>query len=218
MEQHLEALRKAVENCDADAAREAARRALEAGVDPIAAIERGAAEGIRKVGEKFEKGEAFLPHLVMAGDAMTEAIRVLEKAIPQGSAKSASRGTIVLGTVKGDIHDIGKNIVGAMLVAAGFKLNDIGKDAPAELFIGKAQETHADIIAASALMTITRPAQRELVEELRRLDLRGSFKLLVGGGTVTPEWAREIGADGYGKNAIEAGKVARGLLESVPGR
>jgi len=210
----LRELEWAIENCDVDAAREAAKKVLEAGVDPIVAIEEGAAKGIRKVGEKFHRGEAFLPHLVLAGDAMTEAVRILEKAIPKEKAKAAKRGTIVIGTVEGDIHDIGKNIVAALLKAAGFEVHDVGKDVSAEKFIEKALEVDADVIAASALMTVTMPAQRELIEELKRRGLRETFKVVVGGGSVYPEWAEEIGADGYGRDATEAIEVIKRLIES----
>ncbi len=210
----LRDLEQAVENCDVEAAREAAKKALKAGVDPILAIEEGAAKGVRKVGEKFQKGEAFLPHLVMAGDAMTEALRILEKAIPKEKAKLAKHGTVVIGTVEGDIHDIGKNIVAALLIAAGFEVHDIGKDVSPERFIEKALEVEADVIAASALMTITMPAQRELIEEIKRRGLKGKSKVVIGGGSVYPEWAKEIGADGYGKDAVEAVEVIKRLVES----
>ena len=209
MDRILRDLEQSIENYDAERAGKAAKKALEAGIDPIVAIE-GAANAVRTVGEKFGRGEAFLPHLVMAADAMTEAVKVLEKAIPK-DAKFAKRGTIVLGTVEGDIHDIGKNIVSAMLTSAGFEVYDVGKDAPPERFMKKAQEVEADIIASSALMTITRPAQRELIEELKRLGLRDKFKVMIGGGSCSHEWAEEIGANGYGKDALEAMKVAKTL-------
>ncbi len=209
----LRDLKQAVENCDVEAAREAAKKALEAGIDPILAIEEGAAKGVREVGEKFQRGEVFLPHLVMAGDAMTEALGILEKAIPKEKAKLAKHGTIVIGTVEGDIHDIGKNIVAALLIAAGFEVHDIGKDVPPGRFIEKALEVDADIIAASALMTITMPAQRDLVEEVKRRGLKGRPKFVIGGGSVYPEWAKEIGADGYGKDAVEAVEIMRRLIE-----
>lgn len=218
VESILRDLEQAVENYDVEAAREAAKRALEAGVDPILAIEEGAAKGVRKVGEKFQRGEVFLPHLVMAGDAMTEALGILEKAIPKEKAKLAKRGTVVIGTVEGDIHDIGKNIVAALLIAAGFEVHDMGKDVSPERFIEKALEVEADVIAASALMTITMPAQRELVEEVKRRGLSGRPKVVIGGGSVYPEWAKEIGADGYGKDAVEAVEVIRRLVESKSNR
>lgn len=210
-EEILEYLNQAILNYDTEAARKAAKRVLDERVDPIVAIEC-AAKAIRKVGEKFEKSEVFLPHLVMAGDAMTEAVTILKRAVPKERARTTKTGTFVLGTVEGDLHDIGKNIVGPMLTAAGFEVHDIGKDVPAERFIEKAQELDADIIGASALMTTTIPAQKELIEDLKRLGLRDRFKVMVGGGSVFPEWAREIGADGYGKDAPEAAKVAEKLL------
>ena len=211
MKDHLRDLEIAVENCDVEAAKESARNALKAGIDPMVAI-TAAAAGIRRVGEKFQRGDAFLPHLVMAGDAMSGATKILQEALPKEKVKSSMHGAIVLGTVNGDIHDIGKNIVGGMLAGAGFEVRDIGKDVPADVFIDKAQEIDADIIAVSALMTITRPAQRELIEELKHRGLRDKFKVLIGGGTVTPEWSKEIGADGYGRDAMEGVRIAEQLL------
>ncbi len=208
----LEELEQAILNYDAEGARRAAEKALEAGIDPLLAIEEGAAKGVRTVGERFHRGEVFLPHLVMAGDAMTEAVKTLEKAMPKEKAKMAKRRIVVLGTVEGDIHDIGKNIVGSMLTAAGFEVHDVGKDVSVEEFVEKAQEVEADIIAASALMSTTRPVQRELIEELNRLGLKDRFKVMVGGGTVSNQWAEGIHADGYGKDASEAVEVAKKLL------
>jgi corrinoid protein of di/trimethylamine methyltransferase len=208
----IKELERAISNFDAESAKEAAKKVLESGIDPVVAIKR-AAIAIREVGNKFQKGELFLPHLVMAGDCMLGAMEVLEKALSKEKKKLLKRGTIVLGTVHGDIHSIGKNIVAAMLKAEGFELYDLGEDVPTEHFIEKAQEVNADLIAASSLMTMTMPAVRELIEELERRGLRKKFKVIVGGGSTTVEWANEIGADGYGLDAPEAVKVAKKLLE-----
>lgn len=208
----LKELEKAVLNYDAEKAKEAAKKVIELKINPLKAIEDGLAKGIRIVGEKFHKNEIYLPHLVMAADAMIEAIKVLESVMSKEQIKSARKGVIVLGTVKGDIHDIGKNIVGSMLRASGFEVHDIGKDVPIEKFVEKALEVNANIIGASALMTITMPAQKELIEELERRGLRSRFKVMVGGGCISKEWAKEIGADGFGRDAEEAVKVAEELV------
>jgi corrinoid protein of di/trimethylamine methyltransferase len=210
--QHFERLRQAILSYDIEGARKAAETAVKAKVDPVEAIEKGLAVGIREVGEKFHRYEIFLPHVVLAADAMTAAMEVLEKAMPKGKAKQLRRGTIVIGTVEGDLHDVGKNVVAMMLKSAGFEVHDLGKDVKTDAFVEKAKELDADIIMASSLMTTTRPYQRELVEELDRLGLRKRFRVMVGGGPVTKEWADQIGADGWGKDATEAVKVASALL------
>lgn len=210
-EEILRELERAIINYDAEGARKAMEKALNAGVEPIVALEEGAAKGIRVVGEKFEKGEVFLPHLVMAAAAMEEVVKVLKSTLPEEKLTSR-RKKVLIGTVKSDIHDIGKNIVAAMLRAGGFEVYDIGKDVPTELFVEKAKEFGADIIACSALMSVTRPFQRDVIEELKKQGLRGRFKVMVGGGAVSADWAKEIGADGYGKDAVEAVHVAKKIL------
>ena len=206
-----EKLRGAIRDCDADLARKTANDVVAARLDVNRAIEK-ATQGIREVGDRFSRGEAFLPHLIMAGDAMSEALKILEPVLSTQVGQSIKRVRIVFGTVKDDIHDIGKNIVAAMFRAEPFEVHDIGKDVPAEVFIDKAKETTADIIAASALMTVTVNAQKELIEELSRLGLRNRFKVIVGGGATTNDWAKEIGADGFGKDANEAVAVVKHLL------
>lgn len=208
-EQILDKLKQSIVGCNVEDAKEAAKEILQVGIDPMEAIEK-ASEGLRIVGEKFERCEMFIPHLVIAGDAMAAATEILMNVIPKDRLKTL--GKIVLGTVEGDIHDIGKNIVASMLKVEGFEVYDIGKDIPIERFIEKANEVEAGIIGASALMTTTRPAQRGLLEELNRRGLRGKFRVMIGGGAVTQEWADKIGTDGYGKDARIAVKVARKLL------
>lgn len=204
-------LREAIRDCDADLARKTANDVVAARLDVNRAIQK-ATQGIREVGDRFSRGEAFLPHLIMAGDAMSEAMKILEPMLSAQDRQSIKRVRIVFGTVKDDIHDIGKNIVGAMFRAETFEVHDIGKDVPAEAFIQKAKDTAADIIAASALMTVTVNAQKELIEETSRLGLRNRFKVIVGGGATTSNWAKEIGADGFGKDAVEAVAVVKQLL------
>jgi dimethylamine corrinoid protein len=176
------------------------------------ALNKGLARGIREVGERFESGELFLPHLVMAGDLMDTAVNELANKLPHGQEAISARGVVVIGTVKDDIHEIGKNIVALMLRVAGFNVIDIGVDVPVENFISAAKEHNADIIGASALLTTTQFEQKKLIERLKTEGLRDKFKVMVGGGQVNAEWVEEIGADGYGKDAVEAVKVAKQLL------
>ncbi|MFQ6077074.1 MAG: B12-binding domain-containing protein [Candidatus Bathyarchaeia archaeon] len=209
---YIEMLKQAILNFDILEARRRAEGAIEAGVDPVEAIEKGLAPGIREVGERFHNYEIFLPHVVLAADAMTEAMKVLEAAVPRARIGEVKRGRVVVGTVEGDLHDLGKNVVAMMLRSAGLEVYDLGRDVRTETFVERARELDADIIGVSSLMTTTRPYQRELIEELERLGLRERFKVLVGGGPVTREWAEEIGADGYGRDAMDAVKEAKRLL------
>ncbi|UCD73566.1 MAG: B12-binding domain-containing protein [Candidatus Bathyarchaeota archaeon] len=208
----LDKLMNAVLQFDEKAAIEAAEEALEAGVDPLEAIDKGLRRGIAVVGEKFEQGEMFLPHLVMAADVMTAASKVLEKGIPKEKLSETQQGIVVVGTVKDDIHDIGKNLVAGLLKANSFQVHDLGRDVPISRFIESAENLNAELIAVSSLMTVTMPGQRQLIEDLKELGIRDKFKVLVGGGPVTEDWAREIGADGYAANASEAVKVAKRLV------
>jgi trimethylamine corrinoid protein len=204
-------LKQAILDYDEDLAKKIAKDIVATGLDVNAAIEK-ATEGIREVGDRFSCGEAFLPHLILAGDAMSEALRILEANLSMQERESKRQVKIVLGTVKDDIHDLGKNIVGAMLKAERFEIHDIGKNAPVESFLQKANEIGADIVAVSALMTITINGQKELIEEVNRLGLKNKFKVIIGGGATSKDWAKEIGADGYGRDAIEAVKVVKQLL------
>jgi corrinoid protein of di/trimethylamine methyltransferase len=204
-------LRSAVLQYNPDAARRAAEEALKANMSPMEAI-RILTAAIGEVGERFHREEIFLPHVVMAADAMQAAVGVIRRSMPEEELRKAKLGKVVIGTVEGDLHDIGKNIVAMMLIAAGFEVVDLGRDVSVDEFIQRAKQENADIIALSCLMTTTLPYQREVIEELSRLKLRGRFKVIVGGGPVTREWAEKIGADGYGRDAAEAVEVAKKLL------
>lgn len=211
----LKKLTESILSFDEKVAEAAAQEALEAGVAPLKALEHGLKPGIDIVGEKFARDELFLPHLLMAADALQAAVDVLKSNIPQEAADKMKVGTIVIATVKDDIHDVGKNIVSALLAASGFEVFDVGKDVPVETIIDKAQAVHADIIMASALMTTTMGRQKEIIEELEFRGLRDRFFVMVGGGPTTQDWAENIGADGYGKTAAEAIEVARQLLKKT---
>lgn len=197
---------------DADRFVETVKKSIDQGYNPIEIVNALSAV-LKEIGKKFESGEIFLVHLVAAGDAAKRATtEVLEPLIKKSSEKREALGKVVIGTVAGDIHDIGKNIVAMMLFTAGFEVYDIGKDVPAEEFVKKTKEFNADIVAMSALLTTTLPAQRDVIEALKKAGLRDKVKILVGGAPTTAKWAEEIGADGYGEDAIEAVKIAKKVL------
>ncbi len=204
-------LTNAVLTYDEDAAKRAAEAAVKANLDPMVAI-RNLSTAISEVGERFHRQEIFLPHVVMAADAMQAAVDILHRSMSSEDVRKSKLGTIVLGTVEGDLHDIGKNIVMMMLVAAGFEVVDLGRDVKVDDFVRRAREVGANVIAVSSLMTTTMPYQREVIEELKRLQLRDTFKVIIGGGPVTQGWADTIGADGYGEDASEAVNVVKRLL------
>lgn len=206
----LDGVIAAIVECDSEEAVVRANRILEAGVNPVMALQTVLTAASDVVGRKFDDGEYYLPHLVMAGDAMTAVAEVLEPAIPKGEERA--KKVVVIATVEADMHSVGKNIVGMMLRAAGFQVHDLGVDAKSSTIISKAKEVKADIIALSSLLTTTMPYQREVIDDLKAEHLRERFLVMIGGGAVTQEWAERIGADGYGRDAIEAVKVARQLV------
>ncbi len=208
----LKKLADAVLSFDEAVAKAVAREALAAGVDPLTALEKGLKVGIDIVGEKFSRDELYLPHLLMAADALNAAVDVLAASIPREALERMRVGTVVIATVKDDIHDVGKNIVAALLAASGFEVHDLGKDVDVAVIVEKAVEVKADLIMASALMTTTMQRQREIIEELEYKGVRDQFTVMVGGGPTTAEWAARIGADGFGKSAAEAVAVAKQLL------
>ncbi|MEM3452744.1 MAG: corrinoid protein [Candidatus Hadarchaeum sp.] len=212
-EEILKELREGVLNYDEERVKRAAKKALEDGIDPYVAITEGLTPAIREIGEKFERMEIFLPQLTIAAKAMEAGVAVLEPSLDKAQGQKVKQGKVVIGTVQGDIHSIGKNIVATMLKAAGFEVIDLGVDVAVDKFIEAAERSNADIIAASALMSFTKVMQRDLVEYMKSVGTRDKYKLMVGGGPVNEEWAREIGADGYAEDAIKAVKVAKELVE-----
>jgi corrinoid protein of di/trimethylamine methyltransferase len=188
-----------------------AQQVLDQGVPPLKAIQEGFSRGMLIVGEKFTKMEYYLPELMLCGDAMKAAMDVLKPHLGKPQIDGIE-GTIVLGTIQGDIHDLGKNIVKIMLQATGFTVHDLGCDVPVRQFVDKAEELNADIIAASAILTTTMVYMPDLVELLSELGIRDKFRIMLGGGPVTPEFTDEAGADGYGENAAEAVEVAKRLI------
>jgi len=197
---------------EADAAADLARQAVEEGVDPLEAIDQGFVPGIDHVGHEFSVENMFLPELVLAGEAMKAAIAVLEPEMQRTGAEREIHGTVVLAAAHGDIHDIGKSLVGTMLSASGFRVFDLGVDVPVETVVDKVREVNADLVGVSALLTTTMTGQREVVEALVASGLREQVKVMVGGAPCTPEWATEIGADGFGEDAARAVTLARELV------
>lgn len=189
-----------------------ARQAVDQDIDPLAAINEGYVVGLDQVGEQFGCGDMFLPDLVLAAEAMKAAMSVLEPELAKRGASRQILGTVVVGTVEGDIHDIGKTLVGTMLAASGFKVYDLGVDVSLQAFIDKANEVEANIVGLSALLTTTMVKQKALIETLAEMGLRDRIKVMVGGAPVTRSWADEIGADGFSEDAIGAVGVAKQLV------
>ncbi len=208
----LKALQENTIAGEADAVRSLAQQALDAGTDPLQAINEGLIPGIAEVGLRFERHEFFLPELIMAADAMKKGMAVLEAVIAARGGKREALATVVLGTVKGDIHDIGKSIVGAMLGAHGFDVRDLGVDVPADRLIGEVEKAGAQVLAMSSLLPTTMPYMEHVIDELAKRGLRDKVKVIVGGAPVTPAYAKQIGADAYGDDAVSAVRVVRGLL------
>jgi corrinoid protein of di/trimethylamine methyltransferase len=192
-------------------AEELAKGALAQGLDPLECINNGLTVGMERVGELFASGEYFLPDLIIGGDAMKAALAILEPALLD-SQQRETLGRVVLGTVEGDLHEIGKTLVGTMLTANGFEVTDIGIDQPASEFVAAVEETKAVLVGASALLTTTMLQQKKVVEELKAAGFGDDVKVIIGGAPVTQSWAEEIGADGYAEDAISAVGVAKKLV------
>lgn len=197
---------------DPEACVELTQNALAAGIEPMTIIQQGLVPGMDVVGEKFGTGEYFLPDLIIAADGMQQAMALLEPELRARQQTIESAGTIVLGTVKGDIHEIGKSLVGTMLSANGFKVHDLGVDVPTEKFVAMVKETGANLVGLSALLTTTMTVQKQVIEALSESGLRAQVKVMVGGAPVTRSWAEEIGADGYAEDAMGAVSMARKLV------
>jgi len=191
---------------------ELAQKALASGIEPMAIIREGLMPGMNIVGENFASGEFFLPDLIIAAEGMKKAMEVLEPELLARQQAIESPGTVVIGTVKGDIHEIGKTLVATMLSANGFKVYDLGVDVPTKIFLDKIKEVQANILGLSALLTTTMTMQREVIKALQDAGMRQTLKVMVGGAPVTRSWMNEIGADGYAEDAMGAVKVAKELM------
>lgn len=191
-----------------------AQKALDDGMNPMDALEKGYAKAMQIVGDKFGKMEIYLPELMMSADAMKAGFDVIKPHLTK-EQQGAGQGTVVLGTIQGDLHDLGKNIVRTMLESSGFTVHDLGCDVSARSYVEKAEDTGANIIAASAILTTTMVYMPDISKILTEMGIRDKYKILLGGGPVTPEFADEADADGYAENAAEGVKVAQDLYRQT---
>ena len=197
-----------------DGAVENVKKALENKISPIEIVSKSIVEGMSIVGEKFEKGEYFLSELIVAGEIGKEITKLLDPYLKAEETRLEKLGRVVIGTVRGDLHDIGKNIVAMMLEAAGFEVIDLGADVPPEKFVEAVKEHDANIVAMSALLTVTMPEMKNVIDELKKAGLRDKVKVIVGGAPVTEEYAKSIGADGYGETAVEGVRICKQWVTS----
>ena len=215
MDQHelLDDLKKAMVALDQEEVVSKATMSLAEGVSPLEIIQNGLMPGLSEIGELFENEEIFLPELMKSAKVFQGAMDLLRPKIQEQGGEVEKKGTIVIGTVKGDMHYIGKDIVKLLMETAGFEVHDLGVDVDPFAFIVKADEVNADIIALSALLTTTLVGQKDIIEALEGQGKRNKFKVIVGGGAVTQAWSDEIGADGYAENAYGAIRLAKSFVE-----
>lgn len=214
MQAHFAAMRQAIVEGAPDNAATLASRALADGITALEAIDLGFVPGMAEVGEQYAQHKMFLPDMLASAEAMKAAMDVLEPELRRQGEVRPSAGTVVLGTAKGDIHEIGKTLVGTLLTANGFRVHDLGVDVSSEHFAAKTRELSADIVGVSALLTTTMRGQKSVVETLEREGLRSSVRVIVGGAPVTRKWVEEIGADGYARDAVSAVTLVKNLLAS----
>ncbi|HTX78293.1 MAG TPA: corrinoid protein [Longilinea sp.] len=210
----FDSMKQSILDGDPDAAMELARQALAQQLDPLEAINQGYLPGMSQVGQQFGTGELFLPDVILAAEAMKKATAILEPEMEAHGTQRQAAGKVVIGTVKGDVHEIGKSLVATLLSANGFEVYDLGVDVPFERFAAKAGEVDADIVGVSALLTTTMTGQKQVIAALDNAGLRPKVKVMVGGAPVTRTWAQEIGADGYSEDALGAVEVAKKLVEA----
>lgn len=206
----LQEAKEAIVKGDAGLAVDTAKKGIDAGLDPLVLMNDGFIPGINQVGDLFETGRLFLPQLITCATAMEKATEVINAAIPGG--QETVSGKVLVGTVEGDVHDIGKTIVVALFKANGFDVMDIGRDVPIEKFINEAEKFGANIIGSSTLLTTTMAMQKQLEQELKKAGLREKYKTIVGGAPVTQRWADRIGADAYAQDASDGVRKAKELL------
>ena len=210
MEDIIQNLKNAVKNYDPEAAEVAAKKVIEEGLDPVKAIS-DLTEDLREIGDKFGTGEIWFIDLMAAANTVQAALRVLEPEIMRRGIKQRTMGKFLIGTVGGDIHDIGKNIVVLLLMANGFEVIDIGVDVPVEAFVEKVREIRPDFLGLSSLLTSSMPEQKKVIDALTASGLRDTVKVIIGGAAVNEKWATEIGADGYAEDAVDAIRITTAL-------
>ena len=210
----VERIRAAFVDGDFDEVRPLVQEGLDEGSDPGALLDDGMIPGLREVGEQFQRSEVYLPEMMMAADAWQEGMDLLGPLLAAQGRGAEAKATVVLGSVKGDVHSLGKNIVATMLQTAGFEVVDLGSDVPAAGFVEAAEKAKADIIALSALMTTTMAQQQDVIQYLEARGSRADYYVMVGGGPTTAGWAEEIGADGYGRTAADAVDLALAHVEA----
>ncbi|MFQ5819565.1 MAG: corrinoid protein [Candidatus Heimdallarchaeota archaeon] len=212
-EELIDEVRAALETFNIEKTVELVEKALQAGVEPLEIINKGLAKGLLKLGHQFENKEIYLPELIVAAEAMKEAMKLLRPILEARKQEIPSVGRVIIGTIEGDIHDIGKNIVASVLQAAGFEIIDLGKDVPVEVFVKKVKELTPDIVGVSALLSTTALKQGELIKRLEQEGLRDHAIIMIGGAPTSREWQQEIGADGYAADALGAVTEAKKLIE-----
>lgn len=200
---------------DPDATVDGTRQALAAGIEPLAIIDGGLVPGMRIVGEKYSTGEYFLPNLIVSASGMKQAMAILVPELKARRQHLTSSGTVVIGTVRGDIHEIGKSLVATMLAANGFEVHDLGVDVPTDAFVARVKEAGANLVGLSALLTTTMHGQKDVIDALTKAGLRAQVKVMVGGAPVTRKWADDIGADGWAQDAVAAVDLATRLVAHV---
>jgi len=208
----MQGLYDAILSLDPEKAKEMAEKLVKSDIDPTEALEKKMSPAMEEIGRRFKIGELFLPELQLSAEVFRIAMNILQPKILASGGAMKNKGRVVIGTVKGDVHSIGKDLVATMIRTAGFEVYDIGVDVPAFTFLEEAQNKKADIIALSALLTTTMPMQQEVIEALKSEGLREKFRVIVGGGPVNQAWAQKIGADGYGENAAQAVDLVKELI------
>ncbi len=200
---------------DPDATVDGTRQALAAGIEPLAIIDGGLVPGMRIVGEKYSTGEYFLPNLIVSASGMKQAMAILAPELKARRQHLTSSGTVVIGTVRGDIHEIGKSLVATMLAVNGFEVHDLGVDVPTDAFVARVKEAGANLVGLSALLTTTMHGQKDVIDALTKAGLRPQVKVMVGGAPVTRKWADDIGADGWAHDAVAAVDLAIRLVAHI---
>ena len=213
----LDSLAIAIADGNIDSVVTVTKEVIDAGIDPLEAVLKGATRGLDVVGERYQRLDAFLPDLIQAGDAMKACVTALKEYLKPEQLAEIDHGNVVVGTVFGDIHDIGKNLVATMLAAAGFTVHDLGINVPVKRFLEEGEKVEAKVLVLSALLTQTSYYQKQVIDYLKDAGIRSKYYVVVGGAPISPEWASEIGADGYARTAIGASKLVKQLVtEGVP--